>query len=103
MWMINVYRHYISYIAPVTELTKNRASNNVEWGDRQEKTFFEIKRLLSIEPILKLPDLNEEFILKTDASNQSLGGCLLQMHEGVKHRVICQQKANPERAELFRR
>jgi len=105
--MIHFYRRYIpnctEIITPITELTNNSAPNNVEWGDRQEKAFSEMKRLLSNEPILKLPDLNEEFILKTDASNQSLGGCLLQMHEGVKHRVICQQKANPERAELFRR
>jgi len=42
-----------------------------------------IKCLLSNEPILKLPDINQEFILQTDVSNQSLGGCLLQMHEGV--------------------
>ena len=105
--MINFYRRYIpncaETIAPITELTKNRAPNNVEWRDTQEKAFSEIKRLLSDEPILKLPDLNQEFILQIDASNQSIGGCLLQMHEGVKHRVICQQKANPERAELFRR
>jgi len=37
---------------------------------------------------LKLPDLNREFILQTNASTQSLGGCLLQMHGGVKHPVF---------------
>jgi len=42
-------------------MTKNRAPNNVDWGDRQEKAFLEIKRLLSNAPILKLPDLNHEF------------------------------------------
>jgi len=41
---------------------------------------------------LKLPDLNQEFILQTDASNQSLGGCLLQTHEGVKHPVLYASK-----------
>jgi len=41
---------------------------------------------------LKLPDLNQEFLLQTDASNQSLGGCLLQMHEGVKHPVLYASK-----------
>ena len=48
--------------------------------------------LKSNEPILKLPDLNQEFILQTDASNQSIGGCLLQMHEGVKHPVLYASK-----------
>ena len=76
--MINFYPRYIpncaEIIAPITKLTKNRAPNNVEWGDRQEKAFSEIKRLLSNEPILKLPDLNQEFILQTDASYKSLRG-----------------------------
>jgi len=85
--MINFYLRYIpncaEIIALITEVTKNRAPNNVEWGDRQEKAFSEIKRLLSNEPILKLPDLNQEFILQTNASNQSLGECLLQMQRGL--------------------
>ena len=46
----------------------------------------------AVEPILKLPDLSREFTLQTDASNQSLGGCLLQEHEGVKHPVFYASK-----------
>jgi len=90
--MINFYRRYIpncaDIIAPITELTKGRAPNVVKWGDKEEHAFKEIKRVLSNEPILKLPDLNREFILQTDASNLSLGGCLLQEHDGVKHPVL---------------
>ena len=69
----------------LTELTKSRAPNEVKWGNKQEKAFTEIKQILSSEPILRLPDLNREFILQTDASNLSLGACLLQEHEGIKH------------------
>jgi len=91
--MINFYRRYIpnsaDIIAPITELTKGRAPNLVKWGEKHEKAFSEIKRVLSSEPILKLPDLNWEFILQTDASNLSLGGCLLQEHDGVKHHEFC--------------
>ena len=60
----------------------------VKWGDSQEWAFNEIKHLLSSEPILKLPDLNKEFILQTNASNRSLGGCLLQEHDGVRHPML---------------
>jgi len=71
--MINFYRRYIpncaDIIAPITELINGRAPNLVKWGDKQEKAFSEINRVLSSEPILKLPDLNREFILHTDASN----------------------------------
>ena len=60
-------------IAPLTELTKNRAPNNVEWGMEQERAFKAVKKILSSEPILKMPDLNRGIILSTDASKQSLG------------------------------
>ena len=32
--------------------------------------------------------LNKIFIVQTDASNISIGGCLLQEHDGIKHPVI---------------
>jgi len=68
--MVNFYRRYIpdcaKVITPITELTKSRAPNEVKWGSKQEKAFNEIKQILSSEPILRLPDLNREFILQTD-------------------------------------
>jgi len=79
-------------IAPLTELTKNRAPNNVDWGAEQEKAFKEVKKILSSEPILKLPDLNREIILSTDASNKSLGACMMQEYDGVKHPVMYASK-----------
>ena len=42
-------------VAPITELTKNKMSNVVKWGNRQEEAFTKIKECLSSEPILKLP------------------------------------------------
>ena len=93
---INFYRRYIpncaEVIAPLTELTKNRAPNNVVWGMEQERAFKEVKKILSSEPILKLPDLNREIILSTDASNQSLGACMMQEYEGMKHPVMYASK-----------
>ena len=38
--------------------TKHRAPNVVEWGEKQERAFTQIKQILSKEPILKMPDLN---------------------------------------------
>jgi len=63
--IINFYRRYIANCAqnyrPDNRADKESCSspNNVEWGDRQEKAFFQIKRLLSNELILKLPDLSQ--------------------------------------------
>jgi len=76
----------------VTDLTKGRAPNVVEWGERQERTFVQIKNILSKEPILKLPDLERPFIVQTDASDESLGACLLQEYDGVKHPMMFASK-----------
>jgi len=75
-------------IAPLKGLTKNRAPNNVEWDSEQERAFKKVKKILSSEPILKLPNLNYEIILSTDASNKSLGACMMQEYDGVKHPVM---------------
>jgi len=39
-----------------------------------------------------LPDLNREIILSIDASNQSLGACMMQEYEGMKHPVMYASK-----------
>jgi len=64
-------------------LTKHRAPNVVEWGERQERAFTQIKQILSKEPILKLPDLDRPFVVQSDASNETLGACLLQEYDGI--------------------
>ena len=94
--MVNFYRRYVpncaEVIAPISDLTKGRAPNVVEWGERQERAFVQIKNILSKEPILKLPDLERPFIVQTDASDENLGACLIQEYDGVKHPVMFASK-----------
>jgi len=94
--MVNFYRCYVpncaEIIAPISDLTKGRAPNVVEWGERQERAFFQIKDILSKEPILKLPDLERPFIVQTDASDENLGACLLQEYDGVTYPVMFASK-----------
>jgi len=35
-----------------------------------------------------MPDLNREIILSTDASNKSLGECMMQEYDGGKHPLM---------------
>ena len=76
------YRDYIpNYAAsavPLTDLTKNGQPTQVNWGDAQEKAFTTLKHLLTSQPILKLPDMEKLFILRTDASDVGIGAVLLQ-------------------------
>jgi hypothetical protein len=89
--MVNFYRRFIPSCAtltsPLSDLTKKNSSNVVQWGDKQEEAFEELKRLLSQEPILKLPNIDLPYIIQTDASNTGIGAVLLQEYDGIKHPI----------------
>ncbi len=74
--------------APLTDLTKKGEPNKVRWGSSQETAFATLKCALASSPILKLPVLTQEFILRTDASDTGLGAVLLQEEDGIK-RPVC--------------
>ena len=56
--------------------------NKIEWEESQDLSFQTLKSKLSNAPILHLPDLNKQFILRTDASDTGVGAVLLQEHDG---------------------
>ena len=85
--IVNFYRRYNSQIAkcaellaPINELTKARSPNTINWTPEHEVN--KVKEVLSCELILKLPDLDREFIVQTDASDTRVGACLLQEFDG---------------------
>ncbi|XP_075723228.1 uncharacterized protein LOC142765681 [Rhipicephalus microplus] len=79
--------NYAEISAPLTELIKKGESNLVKWTTTHEKAFAKLKECISSPPVLRLPDLTKEFILRTDASDTSLGAVLLQSHEGTLHPI----------------
>lgn len=86
--VVGFYRKFIpnfSAIAvPLTDLTKKGQPNIVEWGEPQDNAFKTLEARLVGPPILKLPDLDDDFILRTDASDFGLGAVLLQEQNGEK-------------------
>jgi transposase InsO family protein len=103
--LVNFYRRYIpncaTLIAPISDLIKNQAPNHVVWGDKQEQAFSQIKDKLSSEPILKLPDLQKDFTVQTDASETGIGACLLQEYEGKNHPVMYASKKLLDREQNY--
>eukprot|EP00731_Ephydatia_muelleri_P011389 Em0006g283a len=90
--MTGYYRKFIpdyaSIAAPLTDLTKNAAPNQVVWTDRCEGSFQKLKSLLCREPVLRSPDFTKEFVLQTDASDVGVGAVLSQLdEEGADHPV----------------
>lgn len=56
----------------------------MRWGEAQEKAFNTLREMRTQAPILRWPDLNEPFVLQTDASDTGVGAVLLQEYEDGK-------------------
>ena len=82
--LVNFYGKFIptcrraEILEPLTRLTGKKYSVQQDWGSEQDKSLSEIKRIMSSEPVLKLADLNEPFMIQCDASNTGIGGVLMQ-------------------------
>ena len=89
--LTNFYRAYIqdyaTLVQPLTELTKKK-SRMEEWGSEQDESFKELKDRLSNKPVLKLADLEKEFVVRSDASGVGIGAVLLQEHDDILFPVM---------------
>ena len=65
------YRRYVKglskFAAPLTDLTKKGAFT---WTDLAQKTFEEMKVIMSSCPVLALPDFSQPFVVECDASGK---------------------------------
>lgn len=102
---VNYYRRFIpncaSLMQPLTDLTKKNAKTVVTWNEELEIAFNELKNALANKPILKLPDVEREFTVRTDASNKAVGCVLLQNYEGVMHPVAYASKKLTDREKRY--
>jgi hypothetical protein len=78
MGLVGYYRRFIQGFKkiahPITSL--QRKSVKFQWTLDCEKSFQHLKQLLTIAPILRIADPNEEFIVCTDACKEVLSGVL---------------------------
>ena len=83
------YRRFIPSFAqiskPLSDLTKK--NKTWRWTNEEQETLDKLKLLLVSPPILKQVKENEEFILKTDASNYALGAVLIQGEKDQEHPI----------------
>ena len=60
-----------------------KKANKFLWTDKCEEIFQKLKQLLMTAPVLRIADLDEDFIVCMDASNEGLGGVLLQNYHAI--------------------
>jgi hypothetical protein len=80
MGLSGYYRWFVegfSKIAnPIMELQKK--NKKFVWTEECAEAFRRLKELLTTAPILKVPDMDADFLVCTDASKEGLGGVLMQ-------------------------
>ena len=84
------YRRFIKNYAEVTKPLNsaiNGEDSHLEWTTACEKSFNDLKTMLTSAPILKYPDIDKPFILDTDACFNSVGSVLSQMENGLERPV----------------
>ena len=76
----NVYKMQL-YLRPFYNIL--RQQKNIEWTTEHQTRFKEIKKMLTEEISNTIPDPNQPFYAKCDASNFGIGAALLQSHSGT--------------------
>jgi hypothetical protein len=80
MGLVGYYRWFVkgfpNIANPITELEKK--NKNCFWNDKCVEAFHRLKDLLTTTPILKVPVMDVDFLVCTEASKEGLGGVLMQ-------------------------
>jgi hypothetical protein len=80
MGLAGYYRRFVegfsSIANPITKLQKK--NKKFVWTEKCAEAFRRLKLLLTTAPILKVPDMDVDFLVCTDASKEGLGGVLMQ-------------------------
>eukprot|EP00253_Pinus_taeda_P015343 PITA_15343 len=80
MGLAGYYRRFVEGFSkvdfPITSLQKKGKS--FQWTPNCQKSFEQLKHLLTTAPILCIADPNKDYVVCTDASKEGLGGVLMQ-------------------------
>ena len=94
--MVGFYRRFIPQFAeialPLTNLTKKGNPNKLVWEGEHQRAFERLRSYMVSTPILRLPDLEKGFTLRTDASNVGIGAVLMQETNEIKFPIAYASK-----------
>ncbi|CAM4574270.1 unnamed protein product [Lepidochelys olivacea] len=90
--------HYRQIAAPLTDLTKKKQPNAVQWTEKCQKAFNKLKATLMSDPVLRAPDFDKPFLVTTDTSERGVGAVLMQKGPDQEfHPVVFLSKKLSER------
>ena len=89
--LLGYYRRYVPMFSeltkPMTDLLKGGKGKALKWNDKCSEALKKIQQILSSEPILRLPDVSKNFLVRTDASSTGIGAVLLQEKQGILYPI----------------
>lgn len=85
-WFRKFIPQFSDIARPLTDLTKK--DRRWQWGTDENRAFEELKLRLTTSPILRQPNFDEPFVLRTDASAYALGAVLMQGSSPTEERPL---------------
>lgn len=88
MGLAGYYRRFIKWFSKIAQLITSLQRKNVKfnWYESCEEIFEPLKEFLTSAPVLKITDLEKDFVVCTNACIEGLGVVLMQ-----EKNVICYQ------------
>ena len=82
-----VIPNFSGVAAVLTDLMSKDGRTKISLNDEQMKSFGEIKKLLTSNIVVKLPNQYLQFFVKTDAGKRAVGGVLTQFYNSFEYPV----------------
>ena len=100
--MANYYRRFIPHAAKIMSSLHSMSKTDFEWTDERLKAFNDIKAALREQITLSFIDPKAKLVIKADASDHAIGGCLEQITSDNKVEPLgfCSKKLRPEEFQL---
>ena len=81
-------KNYAEMVHPITELTKKGSPNQIEWTNTHQQAFEAMKKSLCDATKLHVIEYGQPCGILADASEKSVGCCLIQWHPSGTEKPI---------------
>jgi len=84
--LIGYYRKFIKGYSLLSKLLADLLKKNAfSWSDKAEQAFLKLKEAMTTAPVLALPNLQDQFVIETDASGSGIGAVLMQQGQPIAY------------------
>ena len=90
-WYRKFIHRFSQIAAPISDLLVGDAK--FCWGESQQSAFEDLKKAVISSPVLQIPDVTKDFVVRPDGSAVGVGGTLLQdQGQGLKPCMFLSKK-----------